>query len=484
MKRISLVVCSLWFLNTGAQTITWFGPVTVANGATYGNTYPRINLVSGNKPIVTWGKSSTNELFSAVWNTSAFNAPIQLNPSGVDPYVQTWTGPETATSGDTVFTAFSTQPAGTGKIYMVKSVDGGMTFTDTVRVDNVGTNYGWIPAVAVLPWGNPIISFMRHDAAYDSIDYVTTKSLDGGLTFLPEVNASASSPGVVCDCCPSAIVSSGNTVVQVFRNAESNIRTMYGAFSFDGGNTFPAVNEIDLTGWTSGICPSSGPSGVIVGDSLLFVWMSKAGGPTRVYIGTVNIYDQQVGINRQIFPTASGTQNYPVIAARGDTVAVVWEHNSSGVTDISFSWSLTGAAGIGSSVDTLTGTFPGNQTRPDIVFNDRKFHIAYSDATGTEVKYLEGIIDSGVGLDEKPIFNNVNAFYANGKIVMQVESSVAKRVLVQVINTGGQQVAFDRVNLDTGENTITLNGSYSTGVYTISIADEQGGRMSTKLTIH
>lgn len=476
MKKLLLLAFLFCALNLPAQ-ISWYGPLTVVTGSTYGNLYPRLNLVTGSKPLITWGKSS-GEVFSSVLNTSVFSAPVQISPAGVTGYIQTWTGPETASSGDTVYTAWSTSPAGTGKIYMVRSVDAGTTFSDTVRVEDIDTNYGWIPSIAVLPGGNPIVSYMRHDAGYDSVDYVTKKSLDGGLTFQPVVNASAMSPGVVCDCCPSSIVSRGNNVVQIFRNAGSNIRTMYGAFSSDEGTFFTAVNEIDLTGWTTGVCPSSGPSGVIVGDSLIYVWMSKAGGPTRIYMGTVNIYDQQIGINRQVFPTTSGTQNFPVIAAKGDTVVVAWEHNSAGVTDISLSYSLTGAAGIGNVVDTLTNTMAGNQTRPDIAFNNRKFHVSFSDASGTAVKYLEGIIGSEVGITsaETSIQTNlVHAFYTEAEgLVVTVESPIEQEITLMVFDASGRNLKNKTVMVMPGRGTYYLQGTVNTGTLYVKMITADG----------
>ena len=74
-------------------------------------------------------------MYAARWNGTGFNTPLTLNPAGISPFVDTWSGAELASSGDTVFAVFSAEPAGVnGHVYTVRSVDGGLSFADTVRV--------------------------------------------------------------------------------------------------------------------------------------------------------------------------------------------------------------------------------------------------------------------------------------------------------------------------------------------------------------
>ncbi len=107
--------------------------------------------------------------------------------------------------------------------------------------------------------------------------YVVSRSTTYGTSFSADVLASGTA-GDVCDCCPASIVSSGSTAVMLFRNNVSMIRDMWAGVSTDGGLTFPGLMAVDTTNWMLMSCPSSGPDGFIIGDSLYTVFMSTSTG--------------------------------------------------------------------------------------------------------------------------------------------------------------------------------------------------------------
>src|SRR6187551_2269342 len=130
-KLTLLLISSLFTTELFSQTLTWSNEIIVANGNTYGYTRPRIAVTTGNIPVVMWGGGMGNEpLYVARWNGTGFNMPATVTPNGVDPAVMTWLGPDLAANGNTAYVVFKREPEMTSNIYIVKSVDGGITWSD------------------------------------------------------------------------------------------------------------------------------------------------------------------------------------------------------------------------------------------------------------------------------------------------------------------------------------------------------------------
>ena len=180
MKKLLLTILSINFLSASfSQTISWDAPVTVAMGSMYNNIYPRLTLTDNNIPVASWMNDNNNKIYTARWNGASFNMPLTISPTGVMPFIANWAGSEIASSGDTVFVTFSTDFSQTSKVYTVRSLDGGITFQDTVRVDQIGTDTPRFPTVAVGVGGNPIIAFMQLDSGFGNAEYAVTRSMNG-----------------------------------------------------------------------------------------------------------------------------------------------------------------------------------------------------------------------------------------------------------------------------------------------------------------
>ena len=65
---------------------------------------------------------------------------------------------------------------------MLKSINGGNTFSDTVRVDNVH-NKAVLPNVNIKSDFNPLLSFTRVNSSWTQINQVVSNSIDGGQIF-------------------------------------------------------------------------------------------------------------------------------------------------------------------------------------------------------------------------------------------------------------------------------------------------------------
>ena len=484
MKKLVLGISTIFsftFLSS-AQSAFWNTPMNVAVGTTYSNIYPRLALTSGDNPQVIWGSGGTDKIYTSRWNGSAFTTPLALNPAGVTPYLATWTGAEIASSGDTVFVVLSTEPvSNAAQVYTFRSLDGGLTFQDTVRVDQIGTDVPRFPSVAVGLNGNPIVNFMRFNSAMADPEYSIARSITGGVTYQPTINPTSVVTGFVCDCCPAKVVTSGNKHVLLFRNDDNNIREMWGCYSTDGSATFTAAEEVDQTNWSVSSCPSSGPSGVIMGDSLVSTWMSAG----DVYISSTSLTTQQIGVHRQLFPMGTGVHNYPVIAGKGDTLAVIWQGNNGSATDIFFTYSVSGTAGLGVNIDTLTAGTSGAQTRPDIEYSNGKFHIVYADNIGTNVKYLQGTIDpASLSVNESDKASELTIFtiQSDGKTSLSVKSAFDAETTIQLINTAGQQVSTSKQQITKGVSTVSLPEGIQKGIYYV-VLETKVGRVYTRKVV-
>lgn len=485
MKRtIYFLLCFFITLSLNAQItgVVWGSPINVGTGTIHNNIYPRLTLTAGDIPLVIWEDNSPAIIYSARKTGTTFSTPIAIN-GGASPYVMTWTGPEIASSGDTAFVVFMTAIANS-KSYAVRTLDGGLTFSDTIRIDNETNRLASFPTVAVMPGGNPIVAYMGSDTiSMLDPEYTVTKSLDGGLTFLPPVEPV--NPGEACDCCPASLAVSENTQALLFRNNISNLREMWASFSTDSCASFPISTNIDTTNWFIASCPSSAPSGVIVGDSLVYTWMSDGTGDARVYIGTININDQQMGQHRQLYPVGTSTQNFPVIAAKGDTVGIVWLGYNGSFQDVLFSWSITGAAGLGNKIDTLTKGTTGHQSRPDLVFNNGKFHVVYSNSVGAQVQYIEGMLVPNVSVEEinaTAIFN-LTSFNSNGSIDIQMDSRKEFKGDIVLMNALGQQIKKMPVEIKIGLNSYSFDHQMNSGIYFVVVSTNDGKVYQNKIAV-
>jgi hypothetical protein len=462
--------------------LVWSSAVPVSSG-TYSNIYPRLTLVTGNKALVTWENDVNGNLYSSRWTGSAFATPVKVNPVGVMPFVAAWAGAEVAASGDTVFVVFSTDDVLTGKVYAIRSINGGLSYGDTVRVDQPG-QIPRFPAVAVMPGGNPVVNYMTiNSSTMSGAEYALSRSLNGGGNYSPALVPSLSAPGDVCDCCPGSITVSGNRHALMYRNNDSNIRDIWASFSSDSGTTYPVSMEVDQSNWMIMSCPSSGPSGIINGDTLTTVWMSDATGDGSIYAGTSSMSNQQVGLNRMVFPTPGKNQNYPVIAGRGDTLGVVWQGVNAGAWDVMFTYSLTGASGLGFTVDTVTRSTGGNQIRPDLEYANGKFHLTYSDDIGGNVKYRTATINTSTIIEESSAEFSFNSFYSDNTIHLRIKSVKSFHAMCRLYNAIGQQAGISELNIEEGANEYHIPAELRNGIYFIVIKDEYGNLFTSKLTI-
>ena len=448
-----------------AQNVIWSEP-TVVSGADFGYTRPRI-AVCNNVPVAVWGNQSTKAVYGSRFINGVFSDPVLVTPPGFEAFVFDWTAHEIAAAGDTLFVSFS--DAGSSHAYLVRSTDGGITFSDTVRVDNIGTDLSRFSTVETLYGGNPVVMFMRFDSAYSNPRYVVAQSMNGGASFMPDVNASGIIPGEPCDCCPGSLVNSGDKTVLLYRNNDDNIRDSWVTISTNNGASFDSGIRIDSSNWMLMSCPSSGPHGYVYGDTLVSVFMNGNGG-TKVLASALDLNTLQPTSQKQI-ADITGAQNFPRIAGVNDTLGVVWQQKIGTPSKIVVASSYSGFNGLGGSVDTLSLSLSNSQTVPDIAYGDGKFHVVFSDAGSHAVYYTSGTLPFST--EAFVVANNPNGLMCHwseqgleltadktiGDIHIRVYAMTGALVLDENIQSMDRYVRLEVPNISSGLYFVSIYGN-------------------------
>ena len=485
MIKIFTTTCFALFsiINFAQHSIAWETEISVSDGNLYGNIRPRMTILENGSPAIIYGNTGDENLHISAWNGTSFNTPIQIVPSGMSSYIANWTGPDIESKGDTIIAVFKLNPAETGNVYSVRSVDGGATFSDTIRVDNLDNGVAWMPSMGIDDNGNPVVTYMSHGASWSNPEYVIVHSDDAGLTYNPAQSVS-NVVGEACDCCPSEVIVEGQKQALLFRNNDANIRDIYAVFSNDGGTTFPYEQNIDSLDWLISSCPSTGPHGVFMNDTLYAVSMSKGGvGYSRIYVSSSNVADSILLEEKMVIPEPDpvyAIQNFPRISGENDTIVMTWQENVGNNTEIFYSLSATGANHL-TNLTTYkyiaNDSTDGAQTAPDIRYKNGYVHLTFRDGLTGNIIYKRGQVQSNVGLSEQ--FNSIE-FGPNpsqdGLFVFSEDLEIQS-----LVNELGQSVSYSQNKTGT-ETQLQLNDNLH-GNYFLTYRVSQSQLNTIKLVV-
>lgn len=470
MRKIILISLIFTFALTlvNAQNgITWNGMDMDIADNTYDNMHPRIVMDGSGSPLVIWGRMSDEAVFFAKWNGTSFSSPVKLNPSWLTVASASWMGPDIAAKGDTVYVVVKRTPetSDTNHIYILSSFNGGASFAQPTRVDFIADSISRFPTVDVDAMGNPLVAFMKFNSSFLDSRWVVAKSTDYGASFLPDVKASGYS-GVnaeVCDCCPGAVISSGNVSTMLYRDNNSNIRDIWTGISMDNGSSFPMGFEVDNNNWMITSCPSSGPDGVIIGDTLYSTFMSSGSGNYRTYLSKSSISGGAANSVANLTGTIPGLtqQNYPRIASDGSALAVVWKQNVSGAQlPILFTNEIS--EGLPAVYDTVD---LGDITNADVALGNGKIFVVWQDDNSGTVKYRSGTyIALGTSVSENKEAK-FSVFPNPASDMLTIIPLNEGKYGLSIYNSLGQQVFSSQLTT----NQIDISG-LSDGIYQIQIS--------------
>jgi len=391
MKKILILL--LFPLYSLSQALEPNNTYIISSGSAEGYDRPRVVITANNSPFIIWSKATNPKSIKAKkWNANAFGNSVDLVTADLIP--TGFIGPEIAAKGDTVYLIFESLIHSNHVIYLKRSFDGGLTFSDTIRVsDNSHTYKFAMPNIAVREDGNPIISYMESTTAWTDWKQMVKSSADFGQTFSNAFDVSALAPGEPCDCCQSTFATNGNDdVFLLFRNDESNVRNTYIAKSTDGGVTFTSTQDLDDVNWILTSCPTSSPVGAVYNDSVMVIRRNGGTGVNELYKSNVQTSDLQKSYYTQVNEIGFAYQDKAEIAVSSDGFFVtVWEDNRNGVKECFYNTQLSNGRSEFNGVISDTSVF-GHKTEPDIAeggpYSSGNFSIVYTASTQQEVHFV------------------------------------------------------------------------------------------------
>ena len=443
LKHLILFICIFLFINeTKGQAIQFDQHLTVSeNSDGFGR--PRLKLTNGDTPLIIWRKDATPKtLRASSWDGLSFSQPYDILQNGILP--SSWDGPEVATKGDTVYVVFTSLATTQSSIMLIKSFDGGINFSDTIRVsENNPLHKFRMGNVEINNNGNPVVSYMQYLLNWNEPKQMVNTSLSFGSTFLGATEASALALGEPCDCCKSSLVCDGNNVFLLFRNNESNIRNSYIAKSTDGGLNFSSVADMDDYIWSLSSCPATTPRGVLSGDSIVVVKRSGATGNNEVVCSNVSMQNLNYSYNNNIDFINGVVQNYPEVSASGDTIVAVWQDNRESYQDCYMSFSTEGPHALQGSLSFTDTSFFGQKIDPDVEFKNGIAHLVYLNSTEHKIVYLKASFKSISSSNEHfyqntlrktrkiDVLGRKTEINSGFQIVVDEKGSVKKRIILK-----------------------------------------------------
>lgn len=466
MKKLLLFILLSIAGNAFAQNgITWNMGINLATSSS-GNEHPRIAVDGNNNPMVIWHHTSS-AMFSR-WNGTSFTAPVMLNPAWMTIAGASWMGPDIATHGDTVYVVFKQSPeaSDTCHIYCVSSFDGGVSFNAPVVVDHISDSISRFPTVTTDAAGNPLVGFMKFNSSFAEARWVVAKSNDFGNTFSLDVKASGWSSGVatVCDCCPGSIACADNKVAMLYRDNNNNVRDTWVGFSNDTATSFSYGLNVDQQNWNLFACPSTGPDGIIIGDTLYAAFMNGASGMSTVYYSKSSISTGITTAGVPITGSISGLsqQNYPRIAASGNAIAMVWQQVVNGMDECALRFTNNSVNGFNAGYVTVDMS---NVTNADVALSNGNIFVVWQDNNSATIKYRSGTYT--------PVTTSLNALestsftvYPNPvSSVLNITSSGNQKYFVTIYNSLGETIYG-------GEQTSNLQletANFPVGIYFLQL---------------
>ena len=446
--------------------IVWADEMDVASES-FGNQHPRIVLGSSVNPMVIWSKNEA--VYFAKWDRTGFSPAVKLNPSWLTIAGASWMGPDIASKGDTVYIAVKRTPESEAgnRIFVFKSYDGGSSFEEPVEIAMIADSLSRFPTIETDASGNPIVGYMKFNSAFSDSRWVVTRSDDFGRTFKTDLKVSGwGGSDAVCDCCPGAVVSNGDKTAMIYRDNNNNRRDIWTGLSEDNASTFNEGNAVDNNNWQLMSCPSSGPDGVIVADTLYSTFMSGSSGKTRTYLSKTSLADLELGSVKTLTGNLSGLnqQNYPRIASDGKAMAIVWQQNKSGEDQLPILYTDDVAKGMPSVYDTVDLK---DIVNADVAIGNDKVFVVWEDSNSGTVKFRQGNYNNGTSSTYSQPTNKLTIYpnLVNSTLNYSVNSVLNSNCIVKIFDLNGNLI-INETKLATQNIDVS---NLSTGVYFIKV---------------
>ncbi|MBK9962235.1 MAG: hypothetical protein IPP06_13170 [Saprospiraceae bacterium] len=146
------------------------------------------------------------------------------------------------------------------------------------------------------------------------------------------------------------------------------------------------------------------------------------------------------------------SQNYPRMAGRKDTVAMVWQETDNS-NDIFFTYSIGLPTGLIKNTIKMNAEQNGNQTHPDVAFHSNKILVSWSDNADGTIRLMEGKFNVSSQTNHP---NKNSSLFTVEQIGKKLSITTNEPIeFIQVLATDGRRLYYGK------ETDIDLNIDFS-----------------------
>jgi hypothetical protein len=308
MKSLFTFVLCLLVLTCAAQKV-------IKNDFIIGEgQMPNLTKDARNNIHLVFGMGDSIMYSSLTYNSNEFSNPTLV---AVLPKVYTFAtrGPQiAATKNGLVITAVTS----TGNIhsYYKLSIDNfwieGKNVNDVIDVAKEGLS-------ALSADGNNVIAVWLDLRNTKQNKIYSSRSTDGGKTWLENKLVYKSPDSTVCECCKPNVIIKDNIVYVMFRNWLNGNRDLYMSQSNDGGKAFGKPVKLGTGSWKLNGCPMDGGSMALNNKGeVQTVWRREG----SIYSAFPWNTENKIGEGRNCTVETLNSQNFYAWSENGDIVIV------------------------------------------------------------------------------------------------------------------------------------------------------------------
>jgi mono/diheme cytochrome c family protein/thiol-disulfide isomerase/thioredoxin len=228
-----------------------------------------------------------------------------------------------------VFTAAAADDAASVRPLLVRSDDGGRTFSEPAPLGGATAVRPTFTGCGTAADGRLLFSWLDHRLGVQVPALAATRP--GETTFLPETLLEESvGPRGVCPCCPTACAADGDgTLFLAYRNQLDGFRDIHVARRKADATRFAAVAPVVPKTWQFDGCPHDGPSLDVHAGMVTVAWMDAHEGVPLVYVATSRC--DLLGFSEpvRLDPVANGAQgNVRLARDPAGALHAVWERSA------------------------------------------------------------------------------------------------------------------------------------------------------------
>ena len=319
-----------------------FGPNVYVAADNYDQKFPDIHIDENGIIHTVWVQVSGNSknIYYSYSEDGGINFSESVRVNMVSNHVVAYVGagPHVRTYGDSIYVIWADSRNGYNNtsIFLNRSINNGQNWIDEVIISDQ-PNFQLYGEIEVDDQGILHIIYYNYSSSlhFEDIRY-SWIHLDAMMLYESISLGVTTDNAEPCDCCaPDMAVSPEGDLYIAYRNNISNIRDHYIVKKLANEDTFSSPQLIVEMDHYISYCPSSSPSIDVEGDQIFSGFMSMGSTNTYFTMGNTDLlFDNPQDVNEA--SSSSSQQNYPSVVLDNGVGHIAWVDFSSGGGDIRY----------------------------------------------------------------------------------------------------------------------------------------------------